>query len=216
MIEDDDLPVLTQVLRTSSGQRPIVSWPIEVLAEPLDVRPFNEMLTMRPLVIGNETRDVHVDEPVEAAVEEIAQAQPEAVADPRHVDGHGPDSFGLSQDHDGARPVTAASLNLIDEPELMPSTEAQPSSMEPLGFDTKFAPADTRALASQVREAVLTDLLGRIDTELDARIAQAMHAEIETALAHLQGNLRTHLTEALRDVVSRAVDEEIARLMQSR
>ena len=65
---------------------------------------------------------------------------------------------------------------------------------------------------ARVRESVLDDLSTRIDTELDARIAQAMHAEVETAIAQLQVHLRDHLTLALRDVVARAVDDAIARV----
>jgi hypothetical protein len=71
---------------------------------------------------------------------------------------------------------------------------------------------DPAAFAAQVRDAVLENVSGRIDTELDARIAQAIHAEVETALARLQGSLRAQLSEAFKDVVGRAVDEEIARL----
>ena len=83
---------------------------------------------------------------------------------------------------------------------------------------TQSATFDDDAFAARVQEAVLNGMSARIDTELDARIAQAMHTEVETALASLQANLREHLAGAMRDVVRRAVDDELARLreMQSR
>ena len=56
------------------------------------------------------------------------------------------------------------------------------------------------SITSSVRDSVLVALQTRIDTELDARIAQALHREVETAIAQLQDKLRDGLTEALRDV----------------
>jgi len=134
----------------------------------------------------------------------------EIVADPRQP--LAVDAFQLAQDVDAS---TVPSELPIDEPELVPSALLE--HPPPQGLDTPivFASADLDALAVRVRDAVLAGLSTRIDTELDARIAQVMHAELETALAQLQGNLRSHLTDALRDLVARAVDEQIARISWS-
>jgi hypothetical protein len=85
----------------------------------------------------------------------------------------------------------------------------------PLVFSDPYAPTwhdPDATLALRVRNSVLQELSGRIDTELDARIAQTLHAGLETALAQLQTSLRIELGEALRDVVGNAVDEAIRRL----
>ncbi len=68
----------------------------------------------------------------------------------------------------------------------------------------------------ELRESLLRDLSDRIDVELDARIAQALHSELEVALAQLQDRLREQLAKGLRDVVHRAVDQEMARLKDAR
>ena len=93
-------------------------------------------------------------------------------------------------------------------------TLADPAS--PLAAPLETAPAptsfDADDMAARVRIAVLEKLSQRIDTELDARLAQTVTAQLKTALVGLQAALRESLAATLRDVVRRAVDDEIARL----
>ena len=143
----------------------------------------------------------------------------------------GGDSFRLPQDHDLAAAADARSTR-FDEPEIDGASDrpmvvavAGPGErrLNPFVIDE---PRDRRqaedvslqrlaSIASSVRDAVLVALQTRIDTELDARIAQAMHREVETAIAQLQDKLRDGLTDALRDVVARAVDDEMSRFVAS-
>jgi hypothetical protein len=213
-MNDDDLPVLTHVLRTAAGHMPpSLRLPDDVFAEDFDLTPFDEMRTDEPIIIGNDPAEIDTDahdtptsdDPPQD--EAVVEPGTEIVADPRQP--LVTDAFQLPQDVDESITTSALPIDEFGVATL---------DHEPLHqFDTPivFASADLEALAVRVREAVLTDLSARIDTELDARIAQAMHAELETALAHLQGNLRSHLTDALRDVVARAVDEQIARISWS-
>ena len=97
----------------------------------------------------------------------------------------------------------------IDVPEATEGDQALVDASLTPDIDPK---AEAEALASRVHDAVLQDLASRIDTELDARIAQALRFELEVALASLQGGLREQLASGLRDVVHRAVQDEISRL----
>jgi hypothetical protein len=165
--DDDDLPVLTQVLRIGSGPmlRRINPAPADGVVDP-GATALERVAIPDQLVIGNEPRQ---DAEAEAA-------------------------------------------DLVAVPMLPPDAEPERSSVN--APEAVVPIEDPATLARRVREAVLADLVTRIDTELDARIAQAIHIEVETAVAQLQDKLRVHLTESLRDVVARAVDDEIGRLTQ--
>jgi hypothetical protein len=209
---DDDLPVLTHVLRTGDGRMPPpLTSPLDDLYHDFDINQFDDMPTPQ-IVIGNEPElpiADHALAPFDDAMIDAATRDEDIVADPRQAVGH--DAFQLSQDADARHDGVATTIH---EPELLATNDSAtpetPDVDRPLDFATPAI--DPVALAARVRESVFNDLSARIDTELDARIAQTMHAEVETALAQLQRNLRIQLTEALRDVVGRAVDEEIARM----
>lgn len=209
---DDDLPVLTHVLRTGDGRMPPpLTSPLDDLYHDFDIHQFDDMPPSQ-IVIGNEpepSADDRALAPFDDAMIGAATSEQDIVADPSQTIER--DAFQLSQDADALHESVATT---IDEPELLAAndgaTPETPDVDRPLDFATPAI--DPAALAARVRESVFNDLSARIDTELDARIAHTMHAEVETALAQLQRNLRVQLTEALRDVVGRAVDEEIARM----
>ena len=207
MSEDDDYPVLTQVLRTGGGARLEAALPIRVepAFEQLDVRPPSDAWS-QPLEDGTA-----IDADATSLQAHGLQRPDNDPQAPGYDDGEQggaplvslarPDVFDLPQDSDG-RHAPASSAVVFDEPEIglrPPTTEPAPSA------------DDWKRLTDAVRASVLDDLGARIDTEFDARIAQVMHAEIETALARLQSALRDHLAEALRDVVGRAVEVEVMR-----
>ncbi len=252
MTDDDDLPVLTHVLRTADGRAP----PAERDARDDDVHAFDESPADPRIVIGNEAlvdgqapMTLPVDDVARALVAEpssgdastpstvpsdasassspwVTAAAPDApvaasaaapavaaspspvdapiVADPRHETR---DAFRLVQDVDDLAPPSAP----FDEPALVPtrSTLAGVATTADVDATIDFSLPST---AARVREAVLERIASRLDIELDARIAQAIHVEVETALAQLQGRLRTHLADALRDIVAKAVDDEVTRL----
>ena len=215
---DDDLPVLTQILRTGTArpvalirgeahgdraEAPVEARHDEALDKILDDARDDTAPMADELVIGH---DPHFPHPVTGA-----------------------DAFALPQDHvhDHRQDDRARSFT-FDEPDFVvtPTSSAEPLS--PLSFDVEDAvPAfdvspiqvapvvvpepveDPAAVAERIRDAVLRDLSTRIGRELDARIAQALHAEVETALGRMQYNLRNHLADALRDVVERAVADRM-------
>ena len=262
--DDDDLPVLTQVLRTGgrlpapTGDHPGDWMPARASVDRRDDThddPGSEPEWPRALVIGSDA-DADAHEDVDSEVREWPVTQESAVfrnghatanpsgagaffdamptaADPRRIDLRDNDVFLRTS------PTGTAFSGLFDEPPLVvrqadavdegagavapaaaeASTDSTASSAMvsrdvPLTFRQapSSAPVLDATFALRVRDSVLQQLSGRIDTELDARIAQTLHAELETALAHLQNTLRIELAEALRDVVGHAVDDAIRRL----
>lgn len=210
MTKDDDLPVLTQILRTGHADpaEAKASRHGERTAHALDPRTVDPAAwPSDPLVIGHEPPRASGD----ALVPSFDVAPPMSYVDDRGPgiadENRGPpvaDLFVLPQDHDAPQALGTA----YDEPEF----SAEPPTEAP----HDVAREDAAAFTARVRDAVLHDLSARIDTELDARVAQAIHVEVENALARLQASLRTHLAEALKDVVGRAVGDEIARLSTQR
>ncbi len=174
--------------------------------------PRETSLLADALVIGNEPQQAisaYLD-PTDRETAGGGVAAHAVTADPS-VDkreatvSHAPDAFLLPQDHDGRATSHPSTLDLPEFDASMPPVRGGP------GGTTAAPPAEVPAVAARrIRDAVIDDLRARIDTELDARIAQALHVEVESVLAQLQHNLRAHLSDALRDVVAKAVDEAIA------
>jgi len=71
---------------------------------------------------------------------------------------------------------------------------------------------DWAQLAMRVRENVLEGLLGRADALLDAQLRASLQAVIGRATESLAADLGTTLEQLIRDLVARAVAEEITRV----
>lgn len=71
---------------------------------------------------------------------------------------------------------------------------------------------DWAQLAMRVRENVLEGLLGRSDAMLDAQLRASLQAVIGRATESLAADLGTTLEQLIRDLVARAVTEEITRV----
>lgn len=233
MTEDDDIPVLTQILRTGGPREPgerIAASGVEPIEQAgsreFDVRPLDATLMGDALVIGNEPQGDKTA-PHEHAVP-FDDDDAHDLARYATSEEPGGDSFRLPQDHDQVAAADAGSTRFdepagdaLDRPTVV---AAGPHERRVNPFVTE-EPRERRqevgdvslqrlaSITSSVRDSVLVALQTRIDTELDARIAQAMHREVETAIAHLQDKLREGLTDALRDVVARAVDDEMTRFV---
>ncbi len=71
---------------------------------------------------------------------------------------------------------------------------------------------DWAQLAMRVRENVLEGLLGRPDALLDPQLRASLQAVIGRATESLAADLGAVLEHAIRDLVARAVEEEITRV----
>ncbi len=202
--EDDGIPVLTDVLRLGSG--PVAPTRLgDVATAGASIDAGNATTSEAPtdaLVIGNEPAEESDPLAPDLAVEHVLSsdvvdetADSDDAVVPHHAANAEADvDDGPVEEHvpDDVAPTTVSEGELVDA--------SKPSVL------------NDEAFAVKLREALLVDLSARIDTELDARLAQAVRAELENALGGLQVQLREHLGEALRDVVRRAVDDELARL----
>jgi|GEM_PF-2240987 len=208
MIDDDELPILTQVLRTGSGHAPALDRVAH--GEPVASDARIEPSFGRALVIGSDAEDDDLPPSYQA----------DAARDAHRIDLKSNDVFLRTA------PTHEAFTDAIDEPDLLASmsldvgpdafTTVAPAAPGSFTHRPLLAHADADpAFAAEIREAVLDDLSSRIDTELDARIAQTLHAGLEAAIAQLQVSLRAELAEALRDVVGHAVDDAIRRARPS-
>ena len=239
---DDDIPVLTDVLRTRTGRMHVVDHRLQVLPAEEAIEPV-ELLPL-DLVIGHDARTElepytttdfgasEADAELRPALIEPLEADHATVDVSGEYDTRTSDYFAhaasnesergallASEDADGfvelpvARHVNeSVSVEVgssIDVPEATEGDQALVDASLTPEVDPQVV-AD--ALASRVHDAVLQDLATRIDTELDARIAHALRFEVEVALASLQGGLREQLASGLKDVVHRAVQDEISRL----
>ncbi len=74
--------------------------------------------------------------------------------------------------------------------------------------------ADWQALELQVREAVLKQVLGRIDFVLEHRVRDNLADVLQIAVTNLSNEIRSGLEKTLSDVISRAVTQEITKLRQ--
>ena len=212
--EEDDLPVLTDVLRARAP----------ALREALDPRRARHDEVLRDLPAEAETQDeelvIGTAPEAESELPSIPAQQVANVADAEtqahphaeglvgapHVDPFDEEDEVFLESFDGV--ATTDDLNAIEGLREEEAVVVAPATA-PAAFDSD-------AMAARVRDAVLDDLAQRIDTELDARLSRSVTAQLESALAGLQSGLRASLSDALRDVVRRAVDDEIARLRDPR
>lgn len=178
--EDDDIPVLTRILRTGGARSKD------------EARPPDPTSMADPLVIGNEPH--------------VARAASRLAAPFDDDEPHDPARYAVT---DESSPNDRA-VDGPHERRVNPFVSDEPRERRQAGDVSLQRLA---SITSSVRDSVLIALQTRIDTELDARIAQAMHREVETAIAHLQDKLREGLTDALRDVVARAVYDEMTRFV---
>ncbi len=68
------------------------------------------------------------------------------------------------------------------------------------------------AVENEVYERVLKNLQGRIESTIDQRLRETVAQGLEKSLAGLHADLKVSVREALRDVVQRAVAQEISRI----
>ncbi|MFM1987754.1 MAG: hypothetical protein RJA99_711 [Pseudomonadota bacterium] len=108
---------------------------------------------------------------------------------------------------EGPLPVGAADLpipmltEIVEVPRYAPET--LPAELEDV---------DWAELAERVRENVAERLTRRSQALLDAALRDSLRAVVDRAAESLAAELRTSLTQMVRDIVGRAVDEEITRV----
>ena len=81
---------------------------------------------------------------------------------------------------------------------------------------TRVSESDWEHLERDVRETVLKGLQARIDVVLEQRLRETLSILLEQVLAGMTSELKASLRDTMRDVVGRAVAQEISRLRAAR
>jgi hypothetical protein len=111
---------------------------------------------------------------------------------------------------------------LTPEDEFPILTDILVAGQIPLPEPERISGANTRStedwetLERDMREAVLRGLHTRIDAVLDQRVREAINSIQEPILAELGNALKNGLNDTVRDIVHRAVAQEISRLRSTR
>ncbi len=87
----------------------------------------------------------------------------------------------------------------------------EPAPLEPLAPSSPAAPAGQLPDEEDLVQRVLADVQRQIDLMLEIKLREALVPALTRATDALMREARTELASTLRDVVSRAVAQEIAR-----
>jgi hypothetical protein len=106
--------------------------------------------------------------------------------------------------------VTAAPTPTTPQPVLTrQAARLEPSKPAPLASLTN---EEWRRLESEIRERISLQLLGRVDYVLEQRVRDSLADVLQTAVEGLSEQIKLGLHDTLKDVISRAVSQEITRL----
>lgn len=120
-----------------------------------------------------------------------------------------------------AAPVASSIPNIPVIPVVPPAPASTPALEEEpdmlLDISAALASDEERweRLERDVRERVLHQVLERIDFVLEQRVRDSLADVLQTAVENLASDLRNGLHHSIRDVVTRAVSQEIVKLQNT-
>jgi hypothetical protein len=103
-------------------------------------------------------------------------------------------------------------------PEGKPASAASPAPVIAVkdvtseGIPATLNEAQLQRLETEIRERVLLQILERIDFVLEQRVRDSLADVLQTAVEGLACEIRDGLHHSVKDVVTRAVTQEIAKL----
>lgn len=99
-----------------------------------------------------------------------------------------------------------------------PAGEVQPEPAPVAAYSPSPAEEQERweKLGREVRERVLYQLLERIDFVLEQRVRDSLADVLQTAVEKLAAEIKGGLHETMKDVVTRAVAQEITKLQATK
>lgn len=108
-------------------------------------------------------------------------------------------------------PASPAVVSLASIPQVNEPVPAEP--VEPVEFVTEPEPApEPEVSEAQLSHRVLTDVQRQIDSMLEYRLRESMQPLLAQFTETLMQDLRDELSRTMRDVVTRAVAQEVAKL----
>jgi hypothetical protein len=121
-------------------------------------------------------------------------------------------AFGLIATLDFSGDSSAQRQPSADDPIPMLTEVVQVPRYEPEDLPHSLADVDWSDLAQRVRENALERLLRRSDTLLEAQFTATLQPVVERAIETLTLEVHDALNRMIRDIVARAVTEELTRL----
>ncbi|SNS98299.1 hypothetical protein SAMN06265795_11114 [Noviherbaspirillum humi] len=125
---------------------------------------------------------------------------------------------------DGGIPLLTEVIAKSDpEPETAPAQapapapEAAPAAPEPIAVleqraSDEWSEERWTRLEDDLRERVLQQVLGRIDFVLEQRVRDSLADVLQLAVSNLANDIRDGLHQTMREVVTRAVSQEITKI----
>jgi len=217
MNDDDDLPVLTQVLRSGRIPQRAPAWPEDsasliaaaAAAPPPPSSPWAAPVAATPARLSDMPI---VGDPMSAS---LATAWPDAGAQP--ATDYSIDS-STDPATDPANTVPQAELTSDFPDTISPDLSQTVASGSPAPATLAEAELDPEptidldALEDTLRATIIKDLQSRIDSVVTQRITENLEPLLQRNMAALADEIRDSIHATLHDVVRRAVAQEVSRL----
>lgn len=127
---------------------------------------------------------------------------------------------------DAGIPVLTEVITNVPAPEPVAPEPAEPVAAPvplqeeavtdaPVVTGTAWDKEQWEQLEREVRERVLRQVLDRIDFVLEQRVRDSLADVLQTAVENLANEIKGGLHHAVRDVVTRAVSQEISKLQST-
>lgn len=113
-------------------------------------------------------------------------------------------------------PVPLAADMPAAEPAPPASAPALEADMPGAGAPAALGQAQWERLEQEIRERVLLQVLERIDFVLEQRVRDSLADVLQTAVEKLASEIKGGLHHAIKDVVTRAVTQEITKLQSTK
>ncbi|CAH0355017.1 hypothetical protein [Aquabacterium sp. CECT 9606] len=119
-------------------------------------------------------------------------------------------------------PLLTPDIDFAPAPLPVPQVVVSSSSMVPLAsipHVVPYTPAeaiDPEVSDAQLSQRILTDVQRQIDSMLEFRLRESMQPLLAQFTETLMQDLRDELSRTMRDVVTRAVAQEVAKLRNNR
>lgn len=116
----------------------------------------------------------------------------------------------------GFTPVGSIPDPMAEVPGVLPSAMVPLASIPHVNALTTFEPIEPEVSEAQLSQRILTDVQRQIDSMLEFRLRESMQPLLAQFTETLMQDLRDELSRTMRDVVTRAVAQEVAKLRNNR
>lgn len=108
-------------------------------------------------------------------------------------------------------PAVAGIVDAKPAPAVAPEAKDDVASLEAHAASA-WDEHDWNRLEQEIRERVLVQILERVDFVLEQRVRDSLADVLQTAVEKLASEIRSGLHHSIKDIVTRAVTQEITKL----